>query len=69
MAPTSSTRGSAAVYVDGVSRGTVSFRLVDRPQPGRHLLGDLRERSARTRSSVRARGNGRVDIDAFVVFR
>jgi hypothetical protein len=63
-----STRGSAAVYVDGVSRGTISFRASSGmsrlvrfatlfPTLGTHTI------------ELRPTGNGRVDLDAFVILR
>jgi subtilisin family serine protease len=68
VAPVNKTRGSAAVYVDGVYRGTISFRsstghsrtLVYStvfPTLGTHTI------------QLRVSGNGRVDIDAFVILR
>ncbi len=68
VGPTNKTRGSAAVYVDGVYRGTVSFRSSSGhsrmvvfstafPAVGTHTI------------ELRLSGNGRVDIDAFVILR
>ena len=68
VAPQGPTRGSAAIYVDGVYRGTVSFRAstgrsrvvmyaTTFPTLGTHSI------------MVRLAGNGRVDVDAFVVLR
>jgi subtilisin len=68
VGPVSPTRGSARVYVDGVYRGLVSFRsstgrsrvvtyATTFPALGTHSI------------QVRLVGNGRVDIDGFVVLR
>ena len=42
---------AAAVYVDGVYRGDGQLPGIDRPEPRRDVLDDVRRRSARTRSS------------------
>ncbi|HEY7968670.1 MAG TPA: S8 family serine peptidase, partial [Candidatus Limnocylindrales bacterium] len=68
VGPVNRTRGSAAVYVDGVYRGTISFRAATGlsrmvrfstafATPGTHTI------------EVRLTGNGRVDLDAFVILR
>jgi hypothetical protein len=68
VAPRGSGRGSAAVYVDGVYRATVSFRSstgksrvvmysTTFPTLGTHTI------------ALRLKGNGRVDLDAFVILR
>jgi len=68
VAPMGPTRGSATIYVDGVSRGTVSFKAssgrsrVIMFSTGLSSLGSHR-------IEVRVAGNGRVDIDGFVIFR
>ena len=65
---TSSTRGSAAVYVDGLYRTTISFRSsvnhervvlfsATFPTLGTHTI------------ELRATGSGRIDLDAFVILR
>ena len=61
------TRGSARVYIDGVYRGLVSFRS-SRNQSRRVVFTTAL--SLRTHSILlRLVGNGRVDLDAFVVLR
>ena len=68
VAPWGPTRGSAAVYVDGVYRTMVSFRASSGlsrvvmystafPALGTHTI------------EMRLAGNGRVDLDAFVILR
>ena len=68
VAPIGTTRGSTRIYIDGVYRGTVSLRsstnksrVVDYsitfPTVGTHTI------------ELRLRGNGRVDLDAFVILR
>jgi subtilisin len=68
VGPMNSTRGSAAVYVDGVYKGTISFRASSGmsrmvrfatlfPTLGTHTI------------ELRPTGNGRVDLDAFVILR
>ncbi len=68
VAPVGTTRGSAAVYIDGVWRATVSFkassgksRLIKFatlfPTLGTHTI------------ELRLTGNGRVDVDGFVILR
>jgi subtilisin len=68
IAPCGPTRGSAAIYVDGVYRGTVSFRR----STGQSRLVMFSTSFATLGShtiDVRLSGNGRVDVDAFVIFR
>ncbi len=68
VAPVGPTRGSATIYVDGASRGTVSFRA----SSGRSRLIMFSTSLASLGShtiEVRVAGNGRVDIDGFVIFR
>ena len=68
VAPVGSTRGSATIYIDGVSRGTVSFRA----STGRSRLIMFSTGFSGLGShtiEVRVAGNGRVDIDGFVIFR
>ena len=68
VAPLGPTRGSAKFWVDGVYRGTISFRnstgrsrvimyTTTFPSVGVHTI------------ELRLVGNGRVDVDAFVIFR
>jgi subtilisin len=66
VAPLGTTRGSAKVYVDGVYRGTVSFRsTVNR---SRSIVWSMSFSSVGTHSvEIRLSGNGRVDVDAFVI--
>ena len=68
VAPMGPTRGSATIYVDGVSRGTVSFKA----SSGRSRLIMFSTGFTTLGShtiEVRVAGNGRVDIDGFVIFR
>jgi hypothetical protein len=68
VAPTSSTRGSAAVYIDGVYRATVSFRSV--ASHGRVVMYSTTFTALGTHTvELRLSGNGRVDLDAFVILR
>ena len=68
VAPTSSTRGSAAVYVDGVYRTTVSFRTAT--NHGRVVMYSTTFATLGTHTiELRLSGNGRVDLDAFVILR
>jgi hypothetical protein len=66
VAPLGTTRGSAKVYVDGVYRGTISFRsTVNR---SRSIVWSMSFSSVGTHSvEIRLNGNGRVDVDAFVI--
>ena len=68
VAPVGTSRGSAKVYVDGVNRGTVSFRSATNrsrvvtfatafPGVGTHTIALI------------PTGTGRVDLDAFVIIR
>ncbi|MDQ3128026.1 MAG: S8 family serine peptidase [Chloroflexota bacterium] len=68
VAPTSTTRGSATIYVDGVSRGTVSFRASSGRSSMIMFSSGLTSLGSHT-IEVRVAGNGRVDIDGFVIFR
>ncbi len=68
VAPTSTTRGSAAVYVDGVYRTTVSFRSAT--NQGRVVMYSTTFATLGTHTiELRLSGNGRVDLDAFVILR
>jgi subtilisin len=68
IAPMGPTRGSATIYVDGVSRGTVSFRASG--GKSRLIMFSTTFGSVGTHTvDVRVSGTGRVDIDGFVVFR
>jgi subtilisin len=68
IAPVGTTRGSATIYVDGVSRGTVSFHASS--GQSRLIMFSTAFGSVGTHTiDVRVAGNGRVDIDGFVVFR
>ncbi|HET7702206.1 MAG TPA: S8 family serine peptidase [Candidatus Limnocylindrales bacterium] len=68
VAPQGPTRGSAAIYVDGVYRGTVSFRASS--GRSRVVMYTTTFATLGTHSiEVRLVGNGRVDVDAFVVLR
>jgi hypothetical protein len=68
VAPMGPTRGSATIYVDGVSRGAVSFKAA----AGQSRLIMFATTFATVGShaiEVRVAGNGRVDVDGFVIFR
>jgi len=68
VGPVGPARGSARIYIDGVYRGTVSFRAsVNRSRKVMFTktLPTLGTHSVRLRLS----GNGRVDLDAFVIYR
>jgi subtilisin len=68
VAPLGPTRGSATIYVDGVSRGSLSFRA----STGRSrvvMFATTFPSVASHTIEVRLNGTGRVDVDAFVVFR
>ena len=68
VAPTSSGRGSAKVYVDGAYRSTVSFRSSS--AHGRVVMYSTTFPTLGTHSiELRLVGNGRVDLDTFVVLR
>ena len=68
VAPTSSTRGSAAIYVDGLYRGTISFRSAT--NHGRVVMYSASFATPGTHTiELRLSGNGRVDLDAFVILR
>jgi subtilisin family serine protease len=68
VGPVGPTRGSARIYVDGVYRGVVSFRS-SRNQ-SRKVVFTTALSSLGTHSiQLRLVGNGRVDLDTFVIFR
>ncbi|HEX2756547.1 MAG TPA: S8 family serine peptidase [Candidatus Limnocylindrales bacterium] len=68
VAPTSSTRGSAAIYIDGVYRTTISFRSA--ANHGRVVLYSTSFATLATHTiELRLSGNGRVDLDTFVILR
>ena len=68
VAPTSSTRGSAAIWIDGVYRATVSFRSAT--NHGRVVMYSTTFGTLGTHTiELRLSGNGRVDLDTFVVLR
>jgi hypothetical protein len=61
-------RGSAAVYIDGVYRGTISFKAST--YHDRVVLYSTTFATLGTHTIVlRAAGNGRIDLDAFVILR
>jgi subtilisin family serine protease len=65
---TSSTRGSAAVYVDGVYRTTISFRSSVNHE--RVVLFSTTFTTLGTHTiELRATGSGRIDLDTFVILR
>ena len=68
VAPVGTTRGSAKIYVDGVYRSTVSFRASagkSRVVKFAAMFPTLGTHSI----DIRLVGNGRVDVDAFVILR
>ena len=68
IAPVGTSRGSAGIYVDGTYRGTVSFRA----SSGRSRIVMFSTTFATLGThtiDIRLSGNGRVDIDAFVILR
>ena len=68
VGPTSSTRGSSSIYVDGVYRTTISFRSAT--THGRVVMYSTTFAALGTHTiELRVAGNGRVDLDAFVVLR
>ena len=68
VAPTSSIRGSAAIYVDGAYRGTISFKSA--VGHSRVVMYSTTFASLGTHTiELRLVGNGRVDLDAFVILR
>jgi subtilisin len=68
VAPLGTSRGSAKVYVDGVYRGTISTRSsVNR---SRAIAWSMSFSAVGTHTiELRLSGNGRVDVDAFVILR
>ena len=67
-APTNSARGSAKVYVDGVYKATISLRSA--VNHGRVVVYSATFATLGTHTiELRVAGNGRVDLDAFVVLR
>ena len=68
VAPVGPTRGSASIWIDGVSRGTLSFRAAT--GRSRVVMYSLAFPSLGTHTiEVRLSGTGRVDVDAFVILR
>ena len=68
VAPTNVGRGTAAVYVDGVYRSKISFRSTT--NQGRVVLYSTTFGSLGTHTiELRATGDGRIDLDAFVILR
>lgn len=68
VAPVGPTRGSAAIYVDGVYRGTVSFKASS--GKSRVVMFATTFATLGTHTiDVRLVGNGRVDVDTFVILR
>jgi hypothetical protein len=68
VGPVGPARGSARIYVDGVYRGAVSFRFgLNR---SRRVVYTAALSSLRAHTiQMRLVGNGRVDLDTFVIFR
>ena len=68
VAPIGTTRGSARIYVDGAYRGTFSFR--SSTNLSRVVMYSTTFSALGTHTiDIRPAGNGRVDIDAFVILR
>jgi subtilisin len=68
VGPVGRTRGSARVYIDGVYRGTISFR--SSVAKSRKVMYTTSFSGVGTHTiQLRLVGNGRVDLDAFVVYR
>jgi hypothetical protein len=68
VAPLGPTRGSAAVYVDGAYRKTISFRAT--AGKSRVVMDSMTFSTLGTHTiELRLAGNGRVDLDAFVIYR
>ncbi|HUQ78917.1 MAG TPA: S8 family serine peptidase [Patescibacteria group bacterium] len=68
IAPVGPTRGSATIYVDGVSRGSVGFHGTS--GKSRLIMFSTAFASLGSHTiEVRVAGNGRVDVDGFVIFR
>jgi subtilisin len=68
VAPVGPTRGSATIYIDGVSRLKISFRASG--GNSRVIVYATTFATLGTHTiEVRLSGNGRVDIDAFVILR
>jgi subtilisin family serine protease len=68
VAPLGPTRGSAAIYIDGVYRTTVSLRASG--GRSRVVVFSAAFSALGTHTiDVRLGGNGRVDVDAFVILR
>jgi subtilisin len=68
VAPLGSARGSAKIYLDGVYKATRSFR--NSTGRSRVIMYTAAFPNVSTHTvEVRLSGNGRVDLDAFVIFR
>ena len=68
VAPVGPTRGRATIYVDGVSRGTVSFRASS--GKSRVVMYSTAFATLGTHTiELVVQGSGRVDVDAFVILR
>jgi hypothetical protein len=68
VAPTGPTRGSARLYIDGLYRGTISFRS-SRGNSRVVVVSTTFPTLATHTVQLRLVGNGRVDLDAVVVLR
>ena len=68
VGPVGPTRGSARIYVDGVYRGAVSFRAI-RNQSRKVVYTTALSTLGTHSIQLRLVGNGRVDLDTFVIFR
>jgi subtilisin family serine protease len=68
VAPLGSTKGSARVYVDGTYKGAVSLR--SSTARNRQTVYSIAFDSVGSHTiEIRPAGNGRIDLDAFVIFR
>jgi subtilisin len=68
IAPVGPTRGSAKIYWDGVYRTTISFKAAK--GSSRLVMYSIGSATLGSHTlEVRLVGNGRVDVDAFVIFR
>jgi hypothetical protein len=68
VAPKSSSRGSASIYVDGVKVATVSLKQASTQY--RQVVWTTHFSTLASRSiKVVVVGNGRVDVDCFVILR
>ena len=68
VAPVGPSRGFGEIYVDGVYKTTISFRATS--GKSRMVMYATSFATVGTHTiTIRVRGNGRVDVDAFVIIR